>query len=476
MYSVVDQIGARTLWDVGITGAGVNVAVVDTGVMPTPALSDADKVIAVVDLSTDAELADERYLDAYGHGTHMAGIILGRDPGADPATAAAHPAWFMGVAPDAGLVSVKVASADGGVAPSQVIAGIDWVIEHADELEIGVLNLSFSSESLHTYLSDPLTAAAERAWDAGIVVVVAAGNDGTGELRLSSPANDPDVISVGGLAADGAGAYTIPDWATNGNGIRNPDIGAPGEQITSLRSEGSWIDEEYPAARQNDMLTRGSGSSQAAAVVSGAVALVLQAHPDWTPDEVKASLTRSADETNVPAGTEFYRGEGSLRVDLAVDASVTASTQVNVPSVGDGSLAGVRGLVLEPIAQTSFIQGLFGILIPIITWVLPPDLNILGSEWDSDWTGTRWAGGTWDGTRWASADWMGTRWAGASWMGAEWSGTRWAAQEWAGTRWAGTHWTGTRWAGTRWAGTRWAGTRWAGNEWSGTRWSSGEWA
>ncbi len=147
MYHVVDQIGARDLWDDGITGEGVNIAVIDTGVTPVTALSEADKVVAVVDLSGESALAEARYLDTYGHGTHIAGIIAGRTPGADPAEAEDHPEWFMGVAPDAGIISVKVADNTGSVDVSQMIAAVEWVTEHAVELNIRVLNLSYSSGS-----------------------------------------------------------------------------------------------------------------------------------------------------------------------------------------------------------------------------------------------------------------------------------------------------------------------------------------
>ena len=107
MYRVVDHIGARSLWQRGIDGSGVNVAVIDTGVAPVAALSQ--QVVAVVDLSAEAGIAEARFVDTFGHGTHMAGIIAGATPGADPAQAAAHPEWFIGVAPRAGIVSVKVA-------------------------------------------------------------------------------------------------------------------------------------------------------------------------------------------------------------------------------------------------------------------------------------------------------------------------------------------------------------------------------
>ncbi|MDH3682788.1 MAG: S8 family serine peptidase, partial [Acidimicrobiia bacterium] len=180
MYNVVDQIGARKLWQAGITGRGVDVAVIDTGVAPVPALLGADKVGAMVDLSFESSVPEAAYLDTYGHGTHMIGIIAGREPGAEPATAHQRPGELLGVAPDARIVSVKVGDNTGAVDVSQVIAAIDWVVQHRNtgDLNIRVINLSYGTDSTQDYRIDPLAAAVERAWHAGIVVVVPSGNDG----------------------------------------------------------------------------------------------------------------------------------------------------------------------------------------------------------------------------------------------------------------------------------------------------------
>lgn len=461
MYHVVDQIGARTLWEQGITGAGVNVAVIDTGVAAVDALRGADKVVAMADFSLEAGVPEAVYVDTYGHGTHMAGIIAGRDPGADPATSRQHPEWFLGVAPDAGLVSVKAGDNSGDVDVSQIIASIDWVVEHADELDIRVLNLSFSSHNLQTYLTDPLTAAVERAWDADIVVVVAAGNDGLGEARLGVPANDPYVIAVGGLEAVEGGRYVIPDWATNGNGLRNPDVGAPGAHIDSLRAPRSRVDEEHPEGRVGDNLFRGSGSSQAAAVTAGAAALMLQAQPWLSPDQVKAKLERSADSSVTPWGSSIYRGDGAIRVDRALGASTFWSTQMHPPATGLGSLQESRG---------SFDLEINGL--PLIG-----DVTIHGDPWlGATWTSTRWSGGTWDSTRWSGASWMGSSWSDATWTGARWSGSSWSGVDWSSTRWSEAAWSGSSWSGSSWSGSSWSGSNWSSTRWSSTRWSGTRWS
>ncbi len=456
MYHVVDQIGARALWNLGYTGAGVNVAVIDTGVAQVAALSGTDKVVAMVDLSAEAGVPEAVYQDTYGHGTHMMGIIAGRTPGATAARAKDNPQWFMGVAPDAGLISVKAGDNTGAVDVSQIIAGIDWVTEHADELDIRVLNLSFTSDTLQEYLTDPLTHAVERAWRAGIVVVVAAGNDGLGQTRLGVPANDPYVIAVGGLRADGNGAFSSPSWATNGNGVRNPDVGAPGAGIISLRAPGSRVDIEYPGARVGDHLFRGSGSSQAAAVVSGAAALLLDAKPWLTPDQVKVALRRSADANGLPLGHQMFAGQGLVRVDRALNALTSGATQYHLPATGLGSLHSSRGS-LPPVEVLG---------VPVLG-----ETTVLGTPWlGGTWIGDRWTDGTWDGVHWSNGAWLGAEWTGVHWSGVHWSGLHWS-----GVHWSGVHWSNSAWSGSSWTGSSWSGVHWSGVHWSGVHWSNSSW-
>ncbi|MFK8023919.1 MAG: S8 family serine peptidase [Ilumatobacter sp.] len=460
MYSVVDQIGARDLWAEGITGDGVNVAVIDTGVAPVKDLAGADKVVAMVDLSAEAGVPEARYVDTYGHGTHMAGIIAGRTPGADPATASEHPEWFLGVAPDAGIVSVKVADNTGAVDITQVIAGVDWVVDHADELDIGVLNLSYSSGSTLDYRSDPLTFALERAWNAGIVVVVAAGNDGKKARELASPAIDPFVIAVAATVTTKDHKFVIPEWATSGNRDRRPDISAPGASIESLRAPNSRADLEHPEGYVDERIFRGSGSSQAAAVVAGGVALLLDARPELTPDEVKALLV--SDTTKVNPVMPDFSGAGLIKLDGLVDAAVPANAvQTHEPARGDGSLALARGLPLPEAGVT----------------LDPTELTIFGTEWvGAQWSGTRWTGAQWTGSHWSAGEWMGAQWSGASWTGAHWAGASWSGASWTGSHWSGAQWSGAQWSGASWTGAQWSGSHWSGAQWSGAQWSGAQWS
>ena len=214
----------------------------------------------------------------------MSSIIAGRDS-ATTGTGSGDSSNFVGMAPDARIVSIKVADAKGQTDVSQAIAAIDWVVQNRNKngLNIRVLNMSFGTDGVQDYVLDPLAYAAEQAWHKGIVVVVAVGNEGFGTGKVNNPAYNPFLIAVGSNNANGT-ATTADDvvsaFSNDGDGTRNPDLVAPGERCVGLRSAGSYLDTTYPAARIGDRLFRGSGTSQAAAVVSGAAALLIQQRPD----------------------------------------------------------------------------------------------------------------------------------------------------------------------------------------------------
>src|SRR5436305_3092162 len=193
--NVASIIGAGAAYSAGITGQGIDVAVVDSGVTPVGPLAAPGKVINGPDLSFDSQAPNLRYLDGFGHGTHMAALIAGaQDPAAAPG-----PSQFTGVAPGARIVNVKAGAHDGAVDVSQVIAAIDWVVQHRHDngMNIRVLNLSFGTQSTQPYAVDPLAYAVEQAWRHGIVVVVSGGNDGQDGSTLADPAYDPNLIAVG---------------------------------------------------------------------------------------------------------------------------------------------------------------------------------------------------------------------------------------------------------------------------------------
>ena len=170
-------LGRANWWDSGYTGKGVDIALIDTGVSPVEGLNTPGKIVYGPDLSLESQSPALRNLDTNGHGTFMAGLIAGRDSTVTAPYSAAPASAYRGMAPDARIISLKVATADGGADVSQVIAAIDWVVQHAHDpgFNIRVINLSYGTNSKQSYGVDPLAYAAEQAWKKGIVVVAAAG-------------------------------------------------------------------------------------------------------------------------------------------------------------------------------------------------------------------------------------------------------------------------------------------------------------
>src|SRR4029077_9950807 len=282
----------------------------------------------------------------FGHGTHMAGIIAGRDDAAVPGAYAGDTTNFIGMAPDARLVNVKVADAQGNSDVSQIIAAIDWVVQHRKDngMNIRVLNLSYGTNSSQWYGVDPLAFAVEQAWDAGIVVVAAAGNSGYqgkgSSPALANPAFDKRIIAVG--ASDSMGTATLaddtmPDFsaAARTGSARAPDFVAPGAHIQGLRVPNSYIDAHVPDAAMLDArFMRGSGTSESTAIASGAAALILDKFPHATPDQVKRLLKSGA--YDLPSQNTRQVGAGELRLEPILSAPLPVYAQTVAPAVGGG--------------------------------------------------------------------------------------------------------------------------------------------
>jgi serine protease AprX len=391
MYNVEAMDGAHAYWDAGYTGQGVDVALVDSGVTPVDGLATPGKIINGPDFSSESRDRSLRNLDTFGHGTHMAGIIAGLDSDVT-SVSSSDSSDFMGMAPNADIVSLKVANALGQTSVAQVLTAISWVVQHQNSngMNIGVLNLSYGTDSTQSYVLDPLAYAAEQAWLSGIVVVVAAGNQGNYSDGLEDPAIDPYVIAVG--AADTENTTNVSNdqpasFTSEGDGTRNPDLAAPGTHIVSLRDPGSFIDDTFGATATVDgRFFLGSGTSQAAAIVSGAAALLLSQRPSLTPDQVKALLV---DNTNTINGAADLIGSGELNLAGVLNAPTPTAVQTWPTSNGGG----------------------YG----------------RGSWWAN---GASWSGASWSGASWSGASWSGASWSGASWSGASWSGSSWSDDAW----------------------------------------------
>lgn len=470
MTNVARLTGATTYWQNGYSGQGVDVALLDSGVLPVEGLTTPNKLVIGPDLSFESQIDGLRSLDTFGHGTHMAGIIAGRDSGTSPSTYATDTTHFVGMAPGARIVSIKLADAQGNTDVSQVIAALDWVVTHAKDpgLNIRVLNLSFGTDSTQDYRLDPLAHAAEVAWSRGIVVVVSAGNgDGT-TTGLANPAYDPAVLAVGAVNTQGTADRSddvVPTFSQRGaalEGKRAPDLVAPGSSIVSLRAPGSFVDQLHgDTGAVGTRFFKGSGTSQAAAVVSGAAALLLSQRPTLTPDQVRDVLRRSAKD--VPGANSDAEGAGSLDLTAAYSTSSRSVTAARVHA-GGGSLDKARGTmrVRKNGVTLSGEQDIFGNATD--TSALAAG-ETLGTGSTLTWTDGRWLGSPLEGATWAGATWAGATWAGRSWGGATWAGATWAGATWAGATWASDGWSGATWAGATWADADWANDLWSSASW-----------
>jgi serine protease AprX len=414
-----------------IDGSAVTVAVIDTGVTRVPELGD--RVVARMDLTPDAD-----GYDRFGHGTHMVGLVAGEG---------------VGVAPGATVVSVKVAGWDGATDPSAVLAGLEWVAAHHEQYGIRVVNVSYGTDSSQKYLDDPLDFAVERLWEEGIAVVAAAGNRGDGGSKIDKPGDDPLVITVGAADVNGtvSGADdTVAAFSSCGpthDSVAKPDLLAPGIGILSSRAPDSTIDALRPAARFGNLF-KGSGTSQATAIVSGIAALMLEVDPGLTPDEVKATLvaTASADLAGQPCA-----GAGVVHAGRAVQAAAAgtfAGARLHdgiARASGLGSIDSARGnhkpyTDLEGNGVAKQVSG---------------ELDLLGNPWSAHEWASAWGARTWASSPWAPVTTVAEGWATAvppedAWPGAAWDESSWSAKSWRDAEWTPENWTAKSWRDANW--------------------------
>src|SRR3989475_837653 len=374
-------IHAPTAWSRS-TGAGVVVALVDSGIGRNPDLS-AGKVVTRVNFVADNATS----LDAAGHGTHLAGIIA-----ADGET-------FRGVAPDARLVDLRVLDKNGNGRLRDVVAAFDWLLKHRKVFGIGVLNLSIGTTQTSSYHADLLAALAEAAWFSGVAVVAAAGNDGPVGGRVSTPGADPFVITAGSFDDQGTVAgQDDRESAFSSRGLTvdrfaKPDVLAPGRRVVSLRAiDGASRGE---AAQTNSkergrvatsslsfdptFYARMSGTSVSSAMVAGVAALVLSYHPDYSPTKIKGAVLGSGRSI-----------AGSPREAVEAPKALTA-TERNV----NKDLLPSR-LLMQTLAKS----------------------GVTGS-------GTTWEGITWEGVTWEAITWESVTWEAVTWESVSWEGVMW---------------------------------------------------
>jgi len=442
--------GANLLADAGDTGQGATVAVLDTGI--DGALPDfAGRLVGGVDLTG----GNSPFTDQYGHGTFVAGLVAGNGASSN--------GKYVGEAPGANLVSIKVAGAKGTTTISTIIRGIDWAIRNRSTYDIEVLNLSLGARPSGPTATEPLDQAVESAWKAGITVVASAGNSGPFNGTIVSPGDDPLAITVGAFADNNSAAPA--DWAacpfssvgpTEFDGWLKPDLVAPGRSVISLMAPGSSIALANPQAQVGTANFVGSGTSFSSAITAGAAALVLADNPGITPNDVKGRLLGNAMPGEL--GNPFVEGHGFLNAFAAASGPTLVYHQA-------AAAQAEKWWVLYPVSFNSVWNG--------SSWN-PNNWN--GSSWNgSSWNGSSWNGGAWNGSSWNGSSWNGSSWNGSSWNGSSWNGSSWNGSSWNGSSWNGSSWNGSSWNGSSWNGSSWNGSSWNGSSWNGSSWNGSSW-
>lgn len=426
----------------GYTGKGVGIALIDTGVVPVPGLTSGN-VANGPDLSLESQTPGLFRRDTYGHGTHMAGIIAGRD---------AAGGTFMGMAPDAKLLSIKVGAANGAVDVTQVMAAVDWVVAHRNDdpaNPIKVLNLSYGTDSTQDWVSSPLSESVENAYLAGISVVIAAGNTGG---NILNPGSNPYIITVGATDPQGTtnpaddAAATFSSKGTSKDDA--PDVMAPGRSIVSLRDPGSYADVNYPSARVGDRYFKGSGTSQAAAVVSGAAAVLLQKYPALSPMQVMCYLRA----TGTPVAGSYAP---EINLQTAIKSTLTGCGQSGTTITGTGSIQQDRGSSKVTMGDGVALTG---------------ERDIFGPLSSSEWAKASAARTSWNGGNWMGRPWTGTGWSDPTNGQANWSGKAWSGKAWSGKAWSDIAWSGQTWSGKAWSSSTGSAPNWTGVTWSSAGW------
>jgi serine protease AprX len=468
LYNIAEVVGAHDAYRRGLTGKGVGVALIDTGVAPVPGLTSGN-VVNGPDLSFDSQQPGMAHVDNFGHGTHMASIIAGRDAAGSPSSYLDE-GRFAGIAPDATLVNVKVGASNGAVDVTQVIAGIDWVVEHAKDpgLNIRVITLAYGTDSVQSSSVDPLAFAVENAVRHGLVVIASGGNDGEAAKTLANPAYDPHVLAVG--AMDSAGTVdtaddTVPAWSTRGTTARHVDVVAPGVSVLGLRVPGGLSNAMNPQAQVGDRFARASGTSQAAAVAAGQAALILQQYPVLQPDQVKQLMTTTA--SGITSTLPIFGGSGLVNLRAVLTNPLSALLKT-VGGLLDSLLGGVTwssGAGSLEKARGSFHVGNG-------TSELRGEVDIFGNAW----RGYTWARQASGGYAWDRGSWHAQRMSGDGWQNGAWPTTTWSSTDWTGASWTSEAWTAQTWSAQTWSAQTWSAQTWSAQTWSAQTWSAQTWS
>lgn len=390
---------ATDVWDKG-KGAGIGVAIIDTGVSSDATCEFADPASGACGTrllaGTATQGGQKPTRDGFGHGTHIANTVAGYAFLAN--------GRYGGMAPLANIIPVKIDDDQGNSSVGDVIGGLGWVLANKDAYNIRVVNLSLSSTIAQSYKTDPLDAAVELLWFNGITVVVAAGN--TPDAYSYSPANDPFVITVGAVdehGTDDTNKHDVAPWSSRGtttDGVSKPDVYAPGVKIIAGISPSSMIATVFPggivSTDNNQARYAMSGTSMATAVVSGGAALIAERHPDWTPGQIKQAM---ATMSKVLPQSPFAR---ELQVKPAAE----------LKSTPDASFGIVPNYLLLDAAGTCDT-----------TVTNPNDCPVVFDKisWGSvDFQKISWSKISWSKISWSKISWSGVDFQKISWSKISW--------------------------------------------------------
>ena len=379
------RASASNPWSAGAIGRGVGIAVIDSGVTPSP---DFESRLVQVRLDGQSGSLD----DTVGHGTMVAGVAAGRSADGK----------FIGIAPGSTVYALNINRPD-GVHTSDVITALKWVFDNAHTYNIRVVNLSLTETVKSSYRESLLDLAIERLWASGVFVSVSSGNLGQGEIDYA-PANDPLAFTAGAfdtLGSSGPGDDTYSPWSSSGktvDGFVKPELVAPGRRIAAPLPAGTYLDGRAPAAnRVFPGYASINGTSFAAPQVAGAAAIIFQWHPDWSPDNVKWVLI--AKKGSKPRGSSF--------------GSLSLSSSYNYAGTPGRANQGVPSLVCAP--DTTCLND-----------------GTVASSWSSgSWNSGSWNSGSWNSASWNSGSWNSLAdWDSASWNSASWNSGSWNSGSW----------------------------------------------
>jgi serine protease AprX len=365
------------------------IAIFDSGIDATRTVDFGARIVARANFSS---LEPNSAGDPMGHGTMVAGVAAGNGP------------VYPGVARNARLVDVRVASSKGQALTSDIVAAVDWVLANKAALNIRVANFSLVGASATSFRFDPLDKAVEKLWLNGIVVVAAAGNNGseTGPVGIGAPANDPFVITAGAL--DISKTLSVTDdkrapWSAYGptaDGFMKPDVSAPGRWIVGPVPANSYLQSVKPWRVVAPGYMWMSGTSFAAPIVAGAAAQMLARNPGLSPDQVKGAMMMKA--RYLPAHDP---GAGVGEIDAAASASVSTAPNPNAN-------------LYQFVANGTFDAE---------AWAAYVTVN-------SNWTASNWTASNWTSSNWTASNWVSSNWTASNWTSSNWTASNWTASNW----------------------------------------------